>query len=74
MPRITLAHWHDGQAPGTELTVDDAELAALRHDGRIADVLDGPAAHPAPSPDVPQDEPAEPEPAPAEAPAGRKRR
>jgi hypothetical protein len=43
MPRVILAHWHNGLAPGSELDVTDVELAALRRDGRIADVVDGPA-------------------------------
>ncbi|MDX5566918.1 hypothetical protein PYK79_31800 [Streptomyces sp. ID05-04B] len=37
MHRVTLSSWHDGQAPGTELDVDDDELAALRRDGRVAE-------------------------------------
>ncbi|MDT7847193.1 hypothetical protein [Streptomyces justiciae] len=40
MPRITLAHWHDGRAPGTELDVDDDELRQLTRDGRVATVTD----------------------------------
>ncbi|WP_405909548.1 hypothetical protein OG742_37100 [Streptomyces sp. NBC_00828] len=82
MPRVTLAHWHNGRAPGDELDVTDAELANLRRDGRIANVLDGPGTQPEPSSTpAPDDQPAaKPEPqaveaAPEEpAPAGRKRR
>ncbi|WP_328439378.1 hypothetical protein OHA71_23860 [Streptomyces sp. NBC_00444] len=75
MPRVILAHWHDGRAPGDELIVTDEELADLRRDGRIADVLDGPGAQPEPSSTaVPEDQAAA-EPEPEEpAPAGRKRR
>ncbi|MFF8485159.1 hypothetical protein [Streptomyces antibioticus] len=36
MHRVTLSSWHDGQAPGTTIEVDDAGLIALRRDGRVA--------------------------------------
>lgn len=39
MPRIRLAHWHDGHAPGDEITVDDDTLRALQVDGRVNAVL-----------------------------------
>jgi hypothetical protein len=39
MPRIRLAFWHDGHAPGDEVDVDDGTLRALRRDGRVAEVL-----------------------------------
>lgn len=39
MPRIRLAHWHGGHAPGSEIDVSDDELVALRRDGRVAAVL-----------------------------------
>ena len=83
MPRVILAHWHAGRAPGAELDVTDEELADLRRDGRISDVLDGPGAQPEPSTAEPEDQAAadpepeapEPEAAAEEAPpSGRKRR
>ncbi|WP_405925411.1 hypothetical protein [Streptomyces sp. NBC_00035] len=82
MPRVTLAHWHDGRAPGAELDVSDAELAELRRDGRVAGILDDPGTQPEPSSTpAPDDQSAaEPEAQAAEAepeepaPAGRKRR
>lgn len=51
MPRIRLAFWHDGHAPGEEIDVAEADLPALRRDGRVADVLtaEGPAAAQQPS-------------------------
>lgn len=58
MPRITLAHWHGGSAPGAELEVSDEELAALQHDGRVASVLEDTAVEPEttdPSPALPED-------------------
>ncbi|MDX3455042.1 hypothetical protein PV396_24395 [Streptomyces sp. ME02-8801-2C] len=82
MPRVILAHWHAGRAPGDELDVTDEELADLRRDGRISEVLDGPGAQPepssapepedqaAPEPEAPEDEAAAEEPPPS----GRKRR
>ncbi|MFE9684182.1 hypothetical protein [Streptomyces sp. NPDC006285] len=66
MPRITLAHWHAGRAPGEDIDVDDEELKQLRRDGRVAAVHDEqpePEAAPEPEP-VPA---AAPEPGPAEA-------
>lgn len=47
MPRIKLAHWHEGKAPGSEVTVDAAQLKALQVDGRVAEVLDAKTAPPA---------------------------
>lgn len=55
MPRIILSAWHGGRPPGTELEVDDAQLAALRRDGRVAAVVEDqpdPAPAPAPVPDA----------------------
>lgn len=73
MPRITLAHWYDGHAPGEQITVDDNQLHDLIKDGRVATVLNTPdteTAVQAPVPDTadtPLDtettEPAEPAPA-----------
>lgn len=39
MPRIRLAFWHDGHAPGDEIDVTDGDLPALQRDGRVAHVL-----------------------------------
>ena len=39
MPRIRLAHWHDGHAPGAEVDVDDDDLPGMVADGRVAEVL-----------------------------------
>lgn len=39
MPRIKLAYWHDGHGPGDEIEVTADVLAALTHDGRVAEVL-----------------------------------
>ncbi|WTW93619.1 hypothetical protein OG216_09630 [Streptomycetaceae bacterium NBC_01309] len=39
MPRIRLAHWHDGHKPGDEIDVDDDTCKALKRDGRVAEVL-----------------------------------
>ncbi|WP_217545569.1 hypothetical protein [Streptomyces sp. GbtcB6] len=64
MPRVKLAHWHGGNPPGAEISVSDQELAALRRDGRVAEVLaptseqQGPAAEPEPSPEAAPDVPA----------------
>lgn len=58
MPRIKLAFWHGKHSPGDEVDVTDVEFAALRRDGRVADVLDEsatssptPAAEPEPAPE-----------------------
>lgn len=64
MPRVILAHWHAGLAPGDELDVTDEELANLRRDGRIADVLDGPSAQPEPSGTAESEEPSAADPVP----------
>ena len=80
MPRITLAHWHAGRAPGEELDVSDEELAQLRRDGRVAAVHDEqPTPGPDPVPAEPEPEPehqegeAEPVPEEASPPSRRKR-
>jgi len=39
MPRIRLAHWHDGHAPGDEIDVDDDLMRSLQRDGRVNAVL-----------------------------------
>lgn len=39
MPRIRLAHWHDGHAPGDVIDVDEDTCRALRRDGRVNEVL-----------------------------------
>jgi len=39
MPRIRLAHWHEGHLPGDEIDVDAEELRGLQRDGRVAAVL-----------------------------------
>lgn len=39
MPRIKLAFWHGDHKPGDEIEVNEDELAALRRDGRVAEVL-----------------------------------
>lgn len=71
MPRIQLAYWHGEHAPGDEVDVTDDELHALRRDGRVAAVLEDPAATPQPAPAAP----AEPEPEPeTPAPEGRARK
>ncbi|MFJ4808491.1 hypothetical protein [Streptomyces longwoodensis] len=43
MPRIKLASWYGDKAPGEEMEVDDVTLKALRRDGLVAAVLDGPS-------------------------------
>lgn len=43
MPRITLAHWHDGRAPGEEVDVDEDALKDLVRDGRVSAVHDAKA-------------------------------
>ncbi|MEU4169440.1 hypothetical protein AB0F46_21515 [Streptomyces sp. NPDC026665] len=40
MPQITLAAWHDGRAPGTELVVTEDELRDLVRDGRVASITE----------------------------------
>lgn len=40
MPRIKLAYWHGEHQPGDEVDVTDTELAALRRDGRVSEVLE----------------------------------
>lgn len=39
MPRIRLAHWHDGHLPGDEIEVDAEQLRGMQRDGRVAAVL-----------------------------------
>lgn len=52
MPRIRLAHWHDGHAPGDVITVDDDTARALQQDGRVNAVLpDEPEPAPEPLPE-----------------------
>lgn len=65
MHTITLAHWHDGRAPGTELEVDDVELAALQRDGRVAAVREESGEQP--EADATPEAPADAEPQPADA-------
>lgn len=68
MPRIRLAHWHDGHAPGDVITVDDDTARALQRDGRVNAVLPD-VPEPQPEPVVePMSEP------PAEEPAPKRRR
>lgn len=79
MPRIKLAHWHDGRPPGAELDVDDVQLAALKRDGRVAEVLDTASPDAAVGdgpPAAPEEQAAaeEPEPVPEPATPQRKRR
>ncbi|WP_326728967.1 hypothetical protein [Streptomyces phaeochromogenes] len=78
MPRITLAHWHAGRAPGEDIDVSVDELAQLRRDGRVAAVLDEqPAPDPAPAEVEPEHQAAEPEPVPEQeeaAPPSRRKR
>lgn len=77
MPTIRLAHWHGGNPPGSEVDVSVEDLALLKRDGRVAEVLpDKPEAvaeHAAAPAEEPVPEPAAAE---AEAPAksGRRRR
>jgi len=68
MPRIKLAHWHGDRKPGDEVDVSDEEFAALRRDGRVAEVVQAPAEEP---PVPQQEDEAQPEDSPA---AARKRR
>lgn len=43
MPRIRLAYWHGGHAPGDEIDVDEDTLRSLMRDGRVNELLpDGP--------------------------------
>lgn len=51
MPRIKLAFWHGDHQPGDEVDVTDDELAGLRRDGRVAEVLT--SEPPAPADDKP---------------------
>ncbi|MEV4908710.1 hypothetical protein ACIBX9_25660 [Streptomyces albidoflavus] len=71
MPKIRLAFWHGGRAPGEEVEVSDEEAAALQRDGRVAAVL----TKPSPSKPVARQEPSEaqPEPGPAAPEAGGKK-
>lgn len=39
MPRIRLAHWHDGHLPGDVIDVDPEQLRGMQRDGRVAEVL-----------------------------------
>lgn len=55
MPRIRLAYWHDGHAPGDEIDVTVEEAAALSRDGRVAEILPAPSA---PSQSVEAEQPA----------------
>lgn len=58
MPRIKLAHWHDGHAPGDETDVTDEQLKALIRDGRVAEVVDdAAAAEITPAPEAPAVDP-----------------
>ena len=47
MARVRLANWWGGHAPGEVVEVGDGEVAGLRRDGRIAEVL--PVGEPAPA-------------------------
>jgi hypothetical protein len=69
MPRIKLAHWHDGHQPGEEIGVSDAEFAALQRDGRVAETVQTPREEPP----APQQE-GEAQPAPVAEQQGRRRR
>lgn len=72
MPRIKLAHWVGDHKPGDEIDVSDVELAALRRDGRVAEVVEAPVRKPVVVADATTEtEPAQPEPA---VETGRKRR
>lgn len=73
MPRIRLAAWYGGAAPGTELDVDDVQLKEMTRDGLVAALVEAPAPAVGPTADQAVDEPAAETPA-DEAPAGRKRR
>lgn len=73
MPRIRLAAWYGGAAPGTELDVDDIQVKQLTRDGLVAAVVDPPAPAAVEPVDQAVDEPAA-ETTPGQAPAGRKRR
>ncbi|MEU8555968.1 hypothetical protein AB0C80_18530 [Streptomyces anthocyanicus] len=69
MPMIRLAHWNGGKPPGSVVDVTDEDLALLKRDGRVAEVLpDKPEPEPAAEqPAAPAEEPVpEPEPAAAE--------
>ncbi|MFJ3794935.1 hypothetical protein ACIPSJ_01465 [Streptomyces sp. NPDC090088] len=59
MPRVKLAHWHSGNPPGAEIDVTDQQLADLRRDGRVAEVL---ATATEPSSAEQQDQATQPEP------------
>lgn len=65
MPRIQLAHWHGGRAPGDVVDVDADELSQLHRDGRVACVLPDEPEPPTAPPDAPSGEP-QPEPEPDE--------
>ncbi len=74
MTRVKLAHWHSGNPPGAEIDVSDQELADLRRDGRVAEVLAAPVE---PNSAEPQDQADESEPAletSADVPASRSRK
>lgn len=73
MPRIRLAAWYGGAAPGSELDVDDVQLKELTRDGLVAALVEAPAPAVDPPADQAADEPAA-ETTPDQAPAGRKRR
>lgn len=47
MARVRLASWWDGHAPGDVVEVEAEQVAPLRRDGRVVDVLDVPPAPPA---------------------------
>jgi hypothetical protein len=64
MPRITLANWYRGKAPGDTVDVDAATPKSLRRDGRVASVEDTPQQVEA-APAVEAEAPAQPQPEPA---------
>ncbi|AYD81613.1 hypothetical protein SEA_KROMP_12 [Streptomyces phage Kromp] len=68
MPTIRLAHWHGGQPPGSVVDVTAEDLALLKRDGRVAEVLpDRPEPKAAPEHAAAPAEEAAPEPEPAAA-------
>lgn len=74
MPRIRLAAWYAGAAPGSELDVDDATLKDLTRDGLVAALVEPPVTADEPAAQAVEEPPTAAEASPDEAPAGRKRR
>lgn len=47
MKKVRLSFWYKGSNPGDVIEVSEEELAVMKRDGRVAEVLDGDKTKPA---------------------------